>query len=140
MRYDPYSKTNRLILDGMVLGFSFCLAYFLRYEGSIPPNYAHQMHLLVLPMIASRLLMGYAFRVHRTQWKYVSVFDATRLTAAYASLSLGLLVLRFTLPQSLNLFRIGGSVIAIDFLLSTQGALALRLLRRFIYERHSHKL
>jgi nucleoside-diphosphate-sugar epimerase len=139
MRYDFYSRTNQLILDGAIVGLSFCLAYQLRYAGHLPPNFEYQMWALVLPVVAGRLLTSFAFGLHRIQWRYVSIRDAGHIAGAYFAFSSFLFLLRFGLPEQWPLLRIPGTVITIELLLSTQGALAIRLLRRFIYERRSRR-
>jgi nucleoside-diphosphate-sugar epimerase len=138
LRYDPYSRTNQLILDGMIVGLSFCFAYVLRYEGKAPPHFVYQMWVLILPVVAGRLLTNFLFSLQRIQWRYVSIRDALSLIKAYIAFSGVLLLLSFGVSERWALIRIPGSVIVIEFLLSTQGAMAIRLLRRYIYERQSH--
>ena len=77
------------------------------------------------------------FRTHRSTWKYVNARDAVWVASAYGAVSLGLLALRYGLPESLASFRVPTGVIVIEFLLSTQAALAIRLLRRAVHERES---
>jgi len=138
MSFDPYSRTNRLLVDAAIIGASFFLAYLLRYEGSIPPDYQLQMWVWLVPVMGGRLLTGYLAGLQRVQWRYISIPDAVRLAGAQLAFSLVLLLLRFGLPESAALIRLPGSVIAIELVLSTQGALVVRLLRRYLYERQQH--
>ncbi len=139
MRYDFYSRTNQFILDGLIVGLSFYLAYQLRYAGHLPPNFQYQMSALLLPLVAGRLLTNFAFGLQRTPWRYVSIRDAGHIAGAYFAFSSFLFLLRFGLPEQWPLLRVPGTVITIELLLSTQGALAIRLLRRFVYERRSRR-
>ncbi len=55
MAYDFYSKTNKLAIDGFIIGMSFWLAYQIRFEGAVPPERISQMWVLLPAMIAGRL-------------------------------------------------------------------------------------
>src|SRR5438128_1729656 len=110
MRYDLYSKSNRLLLDVLITGLSFCLAYLLRYEGNIPPSSGHQVWALILPVAIGRLGTGFLFGSHRTQWRYFSIADAIRVAKAYVAFSGVLLALRFGLPDAWGLLRVPASV------------------------------
>jgi nucleoside-diphosphate-sugar epimerase len=138
MSYDLYSKRNRLVLEGTVVGASFCLAYLVAYAGNVPATAVRQMWLLVLPIVVCRLLTSFLFGLQRVQWRYIGVKDAVRLILAYGALSCVLLLFKWGSPEQWALLRIPGGVITIEFLLSTQGALAVRLVRRYIYELQSH--
>jgi len=138
-RYDPYSTTNRLLLDGFFAAAPFYLAYLLRYEGNIPSSAAHQLRMLILPILVGRLASGFLLGMHRTQWRYFGISDAIRLTKTNLAFSAFLTVLRFGLPDPWGLLRIPVSVIAIDLILSVQGAAAIRLLRRYLYEHEAHE-
>ncbi len=137
MPYDPYSRTNKQILDGAIVGVSLWVAFLIRYEGAIPPYREYQFWVLLLPVIAGRLLANLVINLHRIQWRYVSSGDALRIGRAYLAFSIVLLLLRFGLPVQAGMFRIPVSVIVIELLLSLLGAMGIRLLRRYVYEHQS---
>ncbi len=137
MPYDPYSRTNKQILDSAIVGVSLCLAFLIRYEGAIPPYREYQFWVLLLPVIAGRLLTNFIVGLHRIQWRYVSSGDALRIGRGYLAFSIVLLLMRFGLPVQVGIFRIPVSVIVIELLLSLLGALGIRLLRRYVYEHQS---
>lgn len=138
MRYDFYSRTNRLLLDGIVTGLCFYLAYLFRYGGKIPPSYAHQVWTLILPVVTGRLGVAFLFGAHRIQWRYFGIADAIRVAKAYVAFSSFLMTLGLGLPEAWQLLWIPPSVIAIDLILSVGGTFAIRLLRRSLYERKAH--
>jgi nucleoside-diphosphate-sugar epimerase len=139
MRYDPYSRVNQQILDGIVVGLSFYLAFFIRYDGLIPPLHDYQFWAMVCPLIAGRLATNFFFGLHRIQWRYISFRDCLYIARAYFAFSALLLVVRLGVPPSLGIIRIPGSVISIEFMLSLLGAFAVRFLRRSVYERQSRE-
>lgn len=138
MRYNLYSKTNQFLIDGMTAGLAFFLAYQIRFEAAIGAAHTFQMWALLLPMVVGRLAMIALFGINRYKWRYTSLIEAVHIAGAYAPFSVLLLALRLGLPDQWTLFRIPLGVIAIEFLLSLQGALSIRLLRRLLYQRRSH--
>ncbi len=134
MRYDAYSRTNQLLLEGSLIAVSIYLAFLIRFDGSIPPYHQYQFWALFSPWVAGRLLTNMLLGLHRIQWRYISSRDAGRTSLAYATFSAVLLILRFTLPESAGILRIPASVICVEFLLSTLGAMGIRLFRRYVYE------
>lgn len=136
--YDPYTMTNRLLLDGLFISIAFCLAYLLLYGEQIPRVYEHQIWGLAAGVAVGRLLIGVPFGIHRMQWRYLCMRDAFRLCLANVVFSLFLFLLRFSVPHSWLLPAVPVSVIVIELFLSTESTIALRVLRRYIYERQNN--
>ncbi len=68
-------------------------------------------------------------------WRYVSIEDIKVFLKAAAISCVVLVVLRFVLNYSdFTLWKIPISVILIDTMMAFGGLLALRILRRFVYE------
>ncbi len=138
MRYNVYSRTNQQLLDGVVIGLSFYLAFLIRYAGSIPVYDQHQFTLLMAPLVMGRLLTNYLCRLNYVQWRYIGVSETIATTRSYLIFSCFLLSLRVVLPAS-SIARIPGSVITIELMLSLLGALSLRIARRYVYEAQNQK-
>jgi UDP-glucose 4-epimerase len=134
MAYELYSRTNQRILDGAIVATSFYLAYLIRYDGTILPYYKYQFWALLMPIVAGRLLVNSLLRSDRIQWRYIGFRDAWLMGRAYAAFSSILLVVRFVVPNQIEILRIPISVIVVELLLSSFGAMAIRLLRRHVYE------
>jgi FlaA1/EpsC-like NDP-sugar epimerase len=137
-RFDPYSRTNQLIVDGTIFALSFAAAYLIRFEGA-PPWLHIKQFLLWLPyLIAARLLVNWKFGIYRFIWRYVSLPDAVAIGRSLSGVTALLLVLRLFYPGWAifsNWARLPLSVIALEFLLSLMGTLGARALRRVLYER-----
>lgn len=138
MAYDPYSRTNQYIIDGAIVGIAFFLSYQIRFEGVVPALNAFQMWAALPLVIAGRLATNTLFGIYRRMWRYVSIVDAMEIAKSFVAFSLLLLVLRLTLPPQIVVLRLPLSVIVIELLLSVEGALGLRLLRRVLYHRLFH--
>jgi nucleoside-diphosphate-sugar epimerase len=140
MPYNLYSRTNRQILDGAIVGLSLFVAFLIRYDGAIPSYREYQLWVLLAPVITGRLITNFIFGLYRIQWRYVSSGDALRIGRAYLAFSLVLLLIRFGFPVQADIFRMPVSVIVIELLFSVLGAMGTRMLRRYIYEHQSQKI
>jgi nucleoside-diphosphate-sugar epimerase len=140
MRYNFYNKTNQVITDALIVGVAFFLSYQIRYAGQVPASDSVQLWILLLPVMAGRLVTNMLAGVYRFQWRYVSSSDAIHITRAYGAFSGILLLIRLSFPLHWSLFRIPIGVIVIEFLISLQGTVAVRMLRRILYERGSSRM
>lgn len=130
-----YTKTNQVIIDAVIIGVSFLLAYEIRYNAAIPPYQASQFWILLLPVIAARLLSYFAFGVERIPWRHFGIGDVFRFGQTQLAVSVLFLLLRYAPFFNWPIVRIPTSVIAVEFLLSFSGSLCVRTLRRHMYER-----
>ena len=134
MPYDPYSRTNQQILDGVLIGACLYLAFLIRYEGAIPPYHQYQFWAVLFPVIGGRLITNFLCGLNKIQWRYVGFRDALYMTRAYVAFSAVLFLVRFGLPPRAGVMRVPASVITIELLLSLLAAMGIRILRRYIYE------
>ena len=137
-RFDPYSRTNQLIVDGAIFTLSFAAAYLIRFEG-IPAWPFTKQFLLWLPyLLALRLYVNWKLGIYQFIWRYVSLPDSLAIARSLSLVTAGLLVLRLFYPYE-GMFgarlRLPLSVIALEYLLSLVGSLGARALRRILYER-----
>ncbi|MDQ2922319.1 MAG: polysaccharide biosynthesis protein [Acidobacteriota bacterium] len=130
------TKRAQFALDLLVLVLVFALAYLLRFDFAVPrsevPNALTQLPYVVLIQFAALFLSGaYAFI-----WRYIGMTEIkTFLKAAWWSV-LPLLILRLGLPEQFQTWRIPLSVIVMDTVFAFGGLLALRVVRRALYERY----
>ena len=130
-----FTKTNQIIVDAVIVGVSFLLAYQIRYDESLPPYQAWQCWILLLPVVAARLSSYFAFGVERIPWRHFSMSDVIRFGQSQLAVSVIFLALRYAPASHLAVVQIPTSVIAVEFLLSLSGCLSVRMLRRHLYER-----
>jgi FlaA1/EpsC-like NDP-sugar epimerase len=136
--FDPYTRTNQLIVDGGIFTLSFAAAYLIRFEG-IPSWAFTKQFLLWLPyLLAARLLINWKLGIYQFIWRYVSLPDALAIARALSLVTALLLGLRLFYPPGMIFgarLRVPLSVIALEYLLSLSGSLGARALRRVLYER-----
>lgn len=124
-------------LDLAILGVAFVLAYLLRFLDVFLPSFyikalAWQLPAVVLLQLAVLSLTG----VYQFVWRYVGLAEVPVFVRAALYSAAPILVLRLSLPESWSLFRVPISVILMDTLLAFGGVLAIRVLRRHLYERY----
>ncbi len=123
------------VIDLAVLASAFALAYLLRFDFELPRGQAEdfltQLPYVVLVQMAALSLAG----VYTFIWRYVGMSEARAFANAALWSALPILAARLVLPARFNDYRVPISICLIDTALAFGGALALRVLRRAVYER-----
>jgi FlaA1/EpsC-like NDP-sugar epimerase len=133
------TRALQFALDIATLAFAFALAYLVRFDFVVPErdvrNALQQIPYVVLVQLGALVLAG----VYSFIWRYVGMGEvkAFLYAALWSACVLG--TVRLTLPESLGGWRVPFSVILIGTILAFGGVLALRVLRRFLYERSQRK-
>jgi FlaA1/EpsC-like NDP-sugar epimerase len=141
-RFDLYTRTNQLIVDGVIFATSFALAYAIRFEGVPQWPFLKQFLIWVPYLVALRLYVNWKLGIYRFIWRYVSLSDAIAITRALSVATGFLLALRLVYPSwaiFAGRLKISLTVIALEFLLSLIGCLGARALRRILYQRQPGK-
>jgi FlaA1/EpsC-like NDP-sugar epimerase len=138
LRFDLYTRTNQVIVDGLIFATSFALAYAIRFEAL--PQWQHvKQFLLWLPyLVVLRLYVNWRMGIYRFIWRYVSLSDAIVIIRSLSMVTAVLLALRLFYPAWFALaprLKIPLTVIALEFLISSMGCLGARALRRVLYQR-----
>ncbi len=128
-------RPAQLIADILVLSAAFFLAYLPAVNVQLGEYYLEsairQLPFVVFIQFLSLFLVsGYTIL-----WRYVSIEDIKVFIRAAAISTVLLITFRF-LPvlQEFNFWQVPVSVILIDAVLAFGGMLAIRVLRRFVYE------
>ncbi len=129
------NRPVQFVFDVAVLAMAFIIAYFLRFEFEIAEVELHkmlaQLPLVVLIQFGALNLFGiYAF-----VWRYIGMAELRPfLKAAWWSFLL-IVLMRLGLPADFGQWRVPLSIILMDTMLAFGGVLALRVLRRAMFER-----
>jgi len=136
MKIDLYSRTNQLIVDGLVFSSAFVAAYMIRFEGW-PAGVDLRQMLLWLPIVVfARLTVHSVMGIYRLVWRFVSFSDAIELAKSIAVVSACLTALRLFVSGKEPLAvwaRLPLSVIVLDGLLALTISMGIRALRRLLY-------
>jgi len=128
------SRQMQHAMDLSVLVAAFALAYLLRFDFAIPHDYLFygltQLPFVILVQFAALVFAG----IHSFVWRYVGMAEVKAFFKAAVLSTFPIIILRLSLPESLQLLRLPLSVIIIDTALAFGGILGVRVLRRAIYE------
>lgn len=118
-------------LDLSVSAIAFYAAYFLRFEGQIPPNYAAQFMAMLPLMLALRFIWRFPGGLHQQLWRFVSLREAAEIAVTLFLGSIAFwLVARYALGTHVPM-----GVLALDGGINLVGYLAMRGIRRLYAER-----
>ncbi len=127
------------LIDIAVLLTAFALAYLLRFDFSIPEDQLQrawvQAPVVLLTQFSVILLTG----IYRFVWRYVGMAEIWVFARGAFLAALPILALRLGLPERHDAWRVPLSIILLDAALAFAGLLAIRVLRRSMYERYERE-
>lgn len=113
-----------MFLDGFMLAAAFTLAFFLRFDFSIPTAQLENVKTFILPILGAKLTIFYLLGLYYRMWRYTSMSDLYRIIGASIVGTMAVTVIIFAIyradfPRSvvlldglLTVFFIGGARIA----------------------------
>lgn len=134
LRFELYTTANQRLIDAIVSGLAFYLAYQLRFDGYVPAASAHQLWLLLPAVIAGQVLLNSALRLYRLVWRYIGLADALILSRGYILSMVLLLGARFGLISVAPELCVPVSICIMYFVFAFGGSVGMRAVRRLQYE------
>ena len=130
------TRKTQFGLDASTLVGAFILAYLLRFDFAVPHREAVYF-LIRLPLVlAVQLVTLRLTGVNAFVWRYVGLSEIRAFVRGAIFSVFPLLLMRLLLSDNYQAFRIPVSIILADTFLAFGGTLALRVLRRVIYEKY----
>ena len=135
MRISRY-RIPEIIADAILLACAFSLAFFLRFDFSIPPDDLELLKTFILPVIGAKLIIFYFAGLYRRLWRYAGVRTFTTILWSSILGTLAAIVIIF------YIYRIPfpRSVIALDGILTVVLVGGVRFISRSIRELHPRSL
>ena len=132
-------RRTQVLLDLAVLTAAFALAYLLRFDFEVPER-ARLAGLTQLPLVVLlQFAVLLAVRAYSFVWRYVGIREIETFVRAALYSAVPLVALRLFLPDAYSAWRVPLSVIVVDTGLAFGGLLALRVVRRMLYERYERE-
>ncbi|MCO6511312.1 MAG: polysaccharide biosynthesis protein [Aridibacter famidurans] len=134
-RYWYLRRPVQLIADVAILSGAFWFAYLLRFDFNIPGHYRasaiNQLPFVVFIQFASLFAAG----AYSIIWRYVSLEDIKAFLKAAVISGTILLVIRLVfVAEEVAVWQVPLSIILMTTIFGYSGLLALRVVRRFVYE------
>ncbi|MEQ1917200.1 MAG: nucleoside-diphosphate sugar epimerase/dehydratase, partial [Gallionella sp.] len=135
------SRTTLAMLHDMVAAIvAWMLAYQLRFNFELPPEYAHEVMQTVLWVALLQLAVFWALGLYKGIWRYASLHDLRRIVVAVSLAAvlipfvLWMLRTQLVVPRTVLIFNpvlllllMGGSRLSYRFWKETRGKSALKL-------------
>jgi FlaA1/EpsC-like NDP-sugar epimerase len=122
------------LLDLIVLAGAFLLAFLLRFDFVIPPEWLHPMILQLPYVILAQFAILSLIGSNSFIWRYIGLAQVKSFIYAFAGCAVGFILLRFYLPDRAATLRVPLSINVIDALFAFTGVVGLRVARRMFYE------
>jgi len=133
-----YSRTNQLIVDGVLVAMATTAAYLFRFDGELPTLMEHQLRQVLPFATLLSLSVNAGVGVYKQIWRFFGLRDAGQLAGAVLVTFLVSLVWRLWGPTfSTGVVPLGVVVLnpAFAFAAMAGGRLARRLLRTHVTSR-----
>ena len=129
----PIRSTLVFISSIFTIILSFLLAFYFRHDFSFSSSEAVYIPRILILVLAVKLLIFFFFRLYEGMWRYVSIFDLSKIFTANLISSLFLIsLLKFIRAEFSPGFSL--NVLVIDFLLCFLIMSGKRMLARIIRE------
>jgi FlaA1/EpsC-like NDP-sugar epimerase len=132
----PRLLTRKLqfALDLLVFAITFVFSYLLRFDFAMPQAWLHPMlfqlpYVVIIQFVTLNLAGGHTFI-----WRYFGIAHVRSFIYAIGGCGVGLILLRFCLPEWVALWRVPLSIIIIDATFAFGGVVGLRIARRVFCE------
>ena len=123
-------RIAQVFLDAVVTISAILMAFVVRFEGHIPPEYYSLIRLILIAGIPSRLLLQGCFGIYRQIWRFFCQRDFWGLFQAVSFYSLLLITItRFVLPRFMTLPNLPLGVAVMDWGFCLSGMSLIRFLR-----------
>jgi FlaA1/EpsC-like NDP-sugar epimerase len=104
----------QILIDIVLVGGAFTLAFLFRFDFGIPPAQLELLSILILPVLAAKILIFYFAGLYRRMWRYASVRDFYTVLSAGILGTLAVILIVFVIYQG----AFPRSVVALDGILT----------------------
>ena len=133
-----FTRPNFWVLlcsDGFLVGLAYYLAYYLRFDGQIPPEFLSAWQTTVSIVVIIKLIFLYLLDLYRGMWRYTGIHDMLNLLKANLLASAIIISIILILHHFQGFSR---GVFAIDAMLSILFLSGFRLSIRLYYTRFNN--
>ncbi len=133
-RFDDFllSRTNQLLIDGIVVAAALWAAYMIRFDGEIPADYLRQFELVAPFAMVLYVGLSYVSGLYHLVWRFIGAHDALKIAYRVAMAGTVCILYRLVDPSALP---VPYGVLVLHPLLAYSGLLGVRLTRRALYHR-----
>ena len=121
-----------VLVDAVLIALSCYFAYYLRFDGAIPPSHLVKFKQTIVWILPVKLFCFFSFDLYKGMWRYTSVHDLTNLVNACSTSSAIIVAVLLIAVRFVGFPR---SVFIIDLLLTFLLVGGYRMTIRIFYAR-----
>ncbi len=131
---------TRVSIDATIVALSMWVAFLIRFDGRVPPEYARLALVFVAPLVLLYVGSNYASRIYSQVWYLVGLKDS--LTVARSAAFAGGVALLFNIVywSLVDQPRVPLGVLVIHPVLVVAGELGVRFVRRSLRQRRARSV
>jgi FlaA1/EpsC-like NDP-sugar epimerase len=140
-----WTLTGKMLLDACALAAAFCLAFTLRFEGSLPADFAAVLFGYLPFVVVTKVAVLASAGCYRASWRYTGLREAVRVgarLAAVSALTAAWMLARRIIPHDWPVRATYGlpvGVILLDLALGVLAVVGLRAAARLRSERQERR-
>lgn len=123
-----------LLSDVLFISFSLYASFWLRFDGKIPEGNIARFPFYLIVALAVKMILLQLFGMYGFSWRFFSVLDQARLTAALTLSSIIIAGIFLGFRRSEALGGMPRSVLLVDYVISLAMMTALRISKRVFRE------
>ena len=127
-----FRRPLMVLIDTALIALSYYGAFFLRFDGGIPPAQVEVFTRTLVWLVAIRLTAGTIFGLHHMVWRYTGLSDLVAIAGASAA---GTMIFAGLVTLMLRVGWLPRSIYAIDTLLLVALFAGVRAARRIVHDR-----
>lgn len=121
-----------IIADSLIIAFSTFIAFGLRFDFDLAPQYAHSLYLTIVLLVLARVSLYSIYRIYDISWRHFGFRDTT--TLVFATIIPTVILILFAYALQGTQLIIPRSIIPIEFFITLFLILSLRISKRLILE------
>ncbi len=133
-RVPVFSRTNQLVIDGLLSFLSIFVAFQLRFDGQVAGLAAYVLWFWAPILFLARPLVIWGLRGYQPIWRYFEIRDIQRLALVALPVSAGLLLARHGFAGKFQVAGVPTTVIFIDWCVYLLLGTTARALRRAVFD------
>jgi FlaA1/EpsC-like NDP-sugar epimerase len=131
-----YSRADQMFIDGVLVAGALVAAFLLRFDGTLPKPYDHQLRLVLPFVVFLYVSLNVAFGMYKQVWRFFSLRDVQTLANSVGIAFLVTAIWRYLVdPGIFAATPVPFGVLLIHPFLAFTAQSCARLTRRTLYER-----
>ncbi len=127
-----------LLLDILIITFSFYFSFYLRFGFTFPDKYFHRIYYWIPAVLAIKILCLFLFDIYKLNWRFVGITELGNITKSFVISTVALFIGNMVVSRYMVTHNLPRGVIVIDailsFILVGFSRISKRLVLEFLFQ------